>query len=89
MCVCVPPLCVVAGGLKAGVEEVEVILQVVCGADGAGCGPVVRDGLQALPHLPCVSRGMEAIQLLFVLSLSRCDGFPQSVLPSFVLRLIA
>ncbi len=39
--VCVPPLCIVAGGLEADVEGVEVIRQAVCGADVAGGGPVV------------------------------------------------
>ena len=41
---CVPPLCGVAGGLKAAVG-VEVIQQAVCGADGPGDGPVACDVL--------------------------------------------
>ena len=43
--VCVAPLCGVAGSLEVGVEDVEVIQQAVCGADGAGVGPVVCDVL--------------------------------------------
>ena len=77
-------LCVVTCSLKAGVESVEVIWQAVCRADGAGGVPVVCDVLQASPHLP-VSSGIKAVQLLSVLPLCRCDGFPQSVLGSFVL----
>ena len=36
-----PPLSCVAGGLKVGVEGVEVIWQAVCGTDGSGGGPIV------------------------------------------------
>ncbi len=77
------------GGLKAGVESVEVIRLAVCGADVADGGPVVCYVLQALPHPPRVSSRIEAVQLLSVLPLGSCDGFSQSVLRSFVLCLIA
>ena len=77
--VCVPPLCGVAGGLKAGVKGIEVIWQAVCGADG---GPVVCDMLQAFSHPAAVSSGMEAVQVLSVLP----DGFFRSILRSFVLK---
>lgn len=46
--------------LKAGVECVEVVWQVVCRADGAAAGgPVVCDVLQAPPHPPRVSSGID------------------------------
>lgn len=72
---CVPPLCGVAGGLEEGVKGVEVIRQAVCGADCVGGGPIV-------------SSGIEAAQLLSVLSYGCCDGFLQSRLHCFVLHLI-
>ena len=40
---CVHPLCGVVGDLKAGVKGIEMMRQAVCGADGAGGGPVVCD----------------------------------------------
>lgn len=77
------------GGLKTGVKCVEVVRQGVCGTDDTGAAPVVGDVLQALPHAPGVSSGIEAVQLLSVLPLGCCDGLSQSVLRSFVLSLIA
>ena len=47
-----PPLCVVAGGPKSGVEGVEVIQHAVCGTDGAGGGPVVGDVLSVCHICP-------------------------------------
>lgn len=72
---CVPPLCAVAGGLKAGIKGIEVIRQAVCGADGGGGVPVVLDMLQALPHPSRVSSRVEAVQLLSLLPFRRCNGF--------------
>lgn len=76
-------------GLKAGVKHVEIIRQTARRADGVGGGPILCDVLQAWPQPPGVRRRIEAIQLLSVLPLSCCNGFPQSILHSFILRLIA
>ena len=86
---CAPFLCTVDEGVKVGVEDVEIIQQDVYGADGACGDPVVCDVLQVLPNPPGVSIRIEAIQLVSVLSLGCCDGFPQSILCSFVLCRIA
>lgn len=68
-----------------GIECVEVVWHSVCRAVGAAGGPVVCGVLQASPHLPRVSNGIEAVHFLCILAPCCCDGFPQSVLGSIVL----
>ncbi len=61
-----------------------------CGADiSVRGGLVVCDVLQALPHLTGIGSRVETVQLLFVLSLSRGNGFSQPIPCSFVLCLVA
>jgi len=45
VCMSSSGICTIAGGLKAGVEGVEIIRQAVYGADAAGGGPIVCDVL--------------------------------------------